>query len=126
MTDKDITITTKIYPTKYKNRKGFQIGNMVIKFDTKNAPFSSSDQIDNYLNELFSYIKWETTKTDLTIDERKKTIHDFLKAKKIEHVFSPKVIETNVIKAKGGKRNATRKRKYKNNKTRRKRDKDKK
>jgi hypothetical protein len=91
----DVKITTKIYPMKYKNRKGFQVGNMKIKFDTKNAPFTSSDQVDLYLNELFSYIKWASTKKhpdDETVKDMKKTIHDFLKAKKIEHVFSPKVI----------------------------------
>lgn len=91
----DVEITTKIYPTSYRNRKGFQIGNMKIKFDTKNAPFTSNDQVDHYLNELFSYIKWTTTKKhpdDETVEDMKKSIHDFLKAKKIDHVFSPKVI----------------------------------
>ena len=33
----DVKITTKIYPMRYRNRKGFQVGNMNIKFDTKNA-----------------------------------------------------------------------------------------
>lgn len=93
--ENDVEITTKIYPTSYKNRKGFQVGNMKIKFDTKNAPFTSSDQVDHYLNELFSYIKWASTKKDPkdeTVADMKRNIHDFLKAKKIEHVFSPKVI----------------------------------
>lgn len=91
----DVKITTKIYPMRYRNRKGFQVGNMNIKFDTKNAPFTSRDQVDHYLNELFSYIKWASTKkhpNDETVKDMKKNIHDFLKAKKIEHVFSPKVI----------------------------------
>lgn len=117
----DVKITTKIYPMKYKNRKGFQIGNMKIKFDTKNAPFTSRDQVDLYLNELFSYIKWASTKKhpdDETVEDMKKTIHDFLKAKKIEHVFSPKVIvgkgkkQTKKRKIKGGK-SKTNKRKMK-------------
>ena len=117
----EVEITTKIYPTSYKNRKGFQVGNMKIKFDTKNAPFTSSDQVDHYLNELFSYIKWASTKKDPkdeTVADMKRNIHDFLKAKKIEHVFSPKVIV-----GKGKKQ--TKKRKYRkgkmtnyNNKTR--------
>lgn len=117
----DVKITTKIYPMKYKNRKGFQVGNMKIKFDTKNAPFTSSDQVDLYLNELFSYIKWASTKKhpdDETVEDMKKTIHDFLKAKKIEHVFSPKVIvgkgkkQTKKRAIKGGK-SKTNKRKMK-------------
>jgi hypothetical protein len=111
MSDKtsDVTITTKIYPTAYKNRKGFRVGNMKIKFDTKNAPFTSTDQIDHYLNELFSYIKWASTKKepkDETLEDRKKSIYDFLKAKKIEHVFSPKFI---LDENKGGKAKSTRK-----------------
>lgn len=106
----DVTITTKIYPTTYKNRKGFRVGNMKIKFDTKNSPFTSTDQIDHYLNELFSYIKWASVKKDPkeeTIEDRKKSIYDFLKAKKIEHVFSPKFV---VDENKGGKKKTTRKR----------------
>lgn len=105
----DVIITTKIYPTNYRNRKGFQVGNMKIKFDTKNTPFTSADQIDQYLGELFSYIKWATTKKDPkdeTIEDRKKSIYDFLKAKKIEHVFTPKFI---VDENKGGKAKSTRK-----------------
>lgn len=106
----DVTITTKIYPTTYKNRKGFRVGNMKIKFDTKNTPFTSTDQIDHYLNELFSYIKWASVKKnpeDETLEDRKKSIYDFLKAKKIEHVFTPKFI---VDESKGGgKAKSTRK-----------------
>ena len=119
--ENDVEITTKIYPTSYKNRKGFQVGNMKIKFDTKNAPFTSSDQVDHYLNELFSYIKWASTKKDPkdeTPADMKKNIHDFLKAKKIDHVFSPKVIvgkgknQTKKKRMKGGK-SKTSKRKMK-------------
>ena len=110
--ENDVETTTKIYPTTYRNRKGFQVGNMKIKFDTKNAPFTSSDQVDHYLNELFSYIKWASTKKDPkdeTVADMKKNIHDFLRAKKIEHVFSPKIIvgkgkkQTKKKRMKGGK-----------------------
>lgn len=115
--DNNAVITTKIYPTKYKNRKGFRVGNMKISFDTKNAPFTSSDQVDHYLNELFSYIKWTSTKKhpdDETIEDKQKSIHDFLKAKKIEHIFSPKV----VLDTKGGKgKKQTKKRKMKKGKS---------
>jgi hypothetical protein len=109
----DVIISTKIYPTTYKNRKGFRVGNMKIKFDTKNTPFTSTDQIDTYLNELFAYIKWASVKKnpeDETLEDRKKTIHSFLKAKKIEHIFSPNFI---VDEKKGGKKKSTRKGDYK-------------
>jgi len=114
--ENDVEITTKIYPTSYKNRKGFQVGNMKIKFDTKNAPFTNSDQVDHYLNELFSYIKWASTKKDPkdeTVADMEKNIHNFLKATKIEHVFSPKVIvgkgkkQTKKKRMKGGKSKTT-------------------
>ena len=114
--ENDVEITTKIYPTTYRNRKGFQVGNMKIKFDTKNAPFTSSDQVDHYLNELFSYIKWASTKKDPkdeTVADMKKNIYDFLKATKIDHVFSPKVIvgkgknQTKKKQIKGGKSKTT-------------------
>ena len=114
--ENDVETTTKIYPTTYRNRKGFQVGNMKIKFDTKNAPFTSSDQVDHYLNELFSYIKWASTKKDPkdeTAADMKKNIHDFLKSKKIEHIFSPKVIvgkgkkQTKKKRMKGGKSKTT-------------------
>lgn len=126
-----VAIETKIYPMNYKNRKGFRVGNMKISFDTKNAPFTSTDQIDHYLNELFSYIRWASTKKnpkDETIEDKKKSIHDFLKANKIEHVFSPKVV-VDEEKKEGGrkkKQKTTNKKKVKNNKTRRNKDKDKK
>jgi hypothetical protein len=127
----DVTVTTKVYPMNYKNRKGFRVGNMKISFDTKNAPFTSADQIDHYLGELFSYIKWASTKKnprDETVEDQKKTIHDFLKSKKIEHVFSPKVI-VDEEKIEGGRKKkkiSTKKKRAKNNKTRRNKDKDKK
>ena len=127
----DVTVTTKVYPMNYKNRKGFRVGNMKISFDTKNAPFTSSDQIDHYLGELFSYIKWASTKKnprDETVEDQKKTIHDFLKSKKIEHVFSPKVV-VDEEKIEGGRKKkkiSTKKKKAKINKTRRNKDKDKK
>lgn len=119
----DVNITTKIYPTTYKNRKGFRVGNMKIKFDTKNAPFTSSDQVDHYLNELFAYIKWASVKKnpeDETIEDKKKSIHDFLKAKKIDHIFSPKVVvdtkggraKKQTKKVKGTRRRATKKSSY--------------
>ena len=114
--ENDVKITTKIDPTTYSNRKGFYIGNIRIKFDTKNAPFAISDQVDYYLKELKSYIQWVSTKKDPkdeTIADMEKNIHDFFKTKKIEHVFSPKVTigkgkkQTKKKRIKGGKSKTT-------------------
>jgi len=111
-----VEITTKIYPTPYRNSKGFQVGNIKVKLDTKNAPFAISDQVDYLLGELQSYIQWVSTKKDPkdeTVSDMKKNIHDFLKTKKIVHVFSPKVIvgkgkkQTKKKRMKGGKSKTT-------------------
>lgn len=119
----DVEITTKIYPIAYKNRKGFRVGNMKVNFDTKNAPFTSEDQVDHYLSELFSYIKWASVKKhpdDETLSDKNKNIHDFLKAKKISHLFSPKLVaeggrgkkQTKKGKMKGGRRKTTKRKSY--------------
>jgi len=127
----NVTMTTKIYPTTYRNRKGFKIGNMKIGFDTFNKPFTSMDEVDHYLNELFKYIKWtrtDTVSTEEELNKKRKNIRSFLKAKKIQHVFAPlyERPSTDSVKVGGGKSKYTRIRKYKLNKTRRKKDKDKK
>lgn len=127
----NVTMTTKIYPTTYRNRKGFKIGNMKIGFDTFNKPFTSMDEVDHYLNELFKYIKWTRTDTvsnDDKLNKTRKNIRSFLKAKKIQQVFAPlyEPPSTDSVRVGGGKSKGTRKRKYKLNKTRRKKDKDKK
>ena len=70
---------------------------------------------------MFSYIKWASTKKDPkdeSVADMKMNIHDFLKTKKIEHIFSPKVIvgkgkkQTKKKRMKGGK-SKTSKRKMK-------------
>ena len=114
--ENDVEITTKIYPTTYRNSKGFQVGNIKAKLDTKNAPFAISDQVNHLLEELQSYIQWVSTKKDPkdeTIADMEKNIHDFFKTKKIVHVFSPKVIvgkgkkQTKKKRMKGGKSKTT-------------------
>ena len=125
----DVTITTKIYPTKYRNRKGFKIGNMKIGFDTTNMPFNSMDEVDHYLNELFKYVNFMRTDTKPSGDnlvKKRENIRSFLKATKIQHVFAPPHTPPDDVEQAGGKSKGTRKRKFKLNKTRRKRDKDKK
>ena len=114
--ENDVEITTKIYPTTYRNSKGFQVGNIKAKLDTKNAPFAISDQVNHLLEELQSYIQWVSTKKDPkdeTIADMEKNIHDFFNTKKIVHVLSPKVIvgkgkkQTKKKRMKGGKSKTT-------------------
>ena len=120
--ENNVNVITSIYPKSVKNRKGFRVGDIKINFDTNNAPFETRDQVDLYLNELMKYIQWASTKKnpkDQTLEDQKKNIHDFLKSKKIEQVFSPKVVEDQDEESKlGGKRKKkTKRRKMKRNKT---------
>ena len=52
-------IKLKLYPVPYVNNQGYRIGNYHIEFDTKNSPlpFSSFDQVDHFLINLFKYAK---------------------------------------------------------------------
>jgi hypothetical protein len=52
-------IKLKLYPIPYVNDKGYRIGNYHIEFDTKKnpLPFSSFDQVDHFLINLFKYAK---------------------------------------------------------------------
>jgi len=60
-TEKDIEhyINLKLYPVPYVNNQGYRIGNYHIEFDTKKSPlpFSSFDQVDHFLINLFDYAK---------------------------------------------------------------------
>jgi hypothetical protein len=57
--DIDHYIKLKLYSIPYVNDKGYRIGNYHIEFDTKNSPlpFSSLDQVDHFLINLFKYAK---------------------------------------------------------------------
>jgi hypothetical protein len=52
-------IKLKLYSIPYVNEKGYRIGNYHIEFDTRNnpLPFSSFDQVDHFLINLFKYAK---------------------------------------------------------------------
>jgi hypothetical protein len=65
-------IKLKLYPIPYVNDKGYRIGNYHIEFDTKNnpLPFSSFDQVDHFLINLFKYAKEVPNKDkNLTTEE---------------------------------------------------------
>jgi len=67
-------INLKLYPIPYVNDKGYRIGNYHIEFDTKNSPlpFSSFDQVDHLLINLFNYAKEVPNNKEATADFNKK------------------------------------------------------
>jgi len=67
-------INLKLYPIPYVNDKGYRIGNYHIEFDTKNSPlpFSSFDQVDHLLINLFKYAKEVPNNKDPTADFNRK------------------------------------------------------
>jgi hypothetical protein len=74
-TEEDIEhyINLKLYPVPYVNNQGYRIGNYHIEFDTKKSPlpFSSFDQVDHFLINLFDYAK--------KVPKNKKPTKDFNK-----------------------------------------------
>jgi len=66
-------IKLKLYSIPYVNDKGYRIGNYHIEFDTKNSPlpFSSFDQVDHFLINLFNYAR--------KVPNNKKATKDFNK-----------------------------------------------
>jgi hypothetical protein len=77
---KDIStyITTKLYEIPYVNGKGYKIGKYHVVIDKKNLPFSSFDEIDHFLNNLFDYVKNAPNNNNPTADFNKQ----FFKNKK--------------------------------------------
>jgi len=72
-------LKTKIYPIPFVNSKGFRIGNYRILINKNNLPFSSTDQIDHYLLNLFNYVKRAPTEDVSTPEKRKKFNNEFFK-----------------------------------------------
>jgi len=50
-------LTEKLYPLPYVNSKGYRIGNYHILINKDKLPFSSTDQVDHFLFNLFNYVK---------------------------------------------------------------------
>jgi hypothetical protein len=103
--DNSIKVITKIYPTKYKNKNNNHIGNFSVSVDANQMPFSSVDQVNHFLVNLFDYVKNES-ENDLT---KKKKITEFFvnykKTQKFEPIDYPLVTTTG-----GTRRKQTRKR----------------
>jgi len=48
-------ISSKLYSLPYINGKGYRIGNHIVYINKDKLPFSSFDQVDNFLINLFNY-----------------------------------------------------------------------
>jgi len=79
--DIDHYIKLKLYPVPYVNNQGYRIGNYHIEFDTKNSPlpFSSFDQVDHFLINLFKYAKKVPNNKEPTVDFNKKFFKHYKK-----------------------------------------------
>jgi len=56
-------ITTKLFTIPYVNSKGYKIGNYIVYINKDKLPFSSTDQVDNFLVNLFNYAQEIKKKT---------------------------------------------------------------
>ena len=99
-------IKLKLYSIPYVNDKGYRIGNYHIEFDTKNSPlpFSSFDQVDHFLINLFKYAKEVPNNKLATADFNKKFFKHYPKKvvlfKPIKYKSKPKEED----KSKGGRK----------------------
>jgi hypothetical protein len=81
-------IKGKAYPLPYVNNQGFRWGNFMIQIDHSKLPFSSTDQVDLYLMNLFNYVK----KAPNNKLDRKEFNKQFLKNNDVK-IFSVKPIK---------------------------------
>lgn len=58
-TEPEPNIKTKLYSLPYVNDKGYRVGNYMVVVNTDNLPFSSFDEVDHYIYNLFNYAKNE-------------------------------------------------------------------
>lgn len=120
-------IKLKLYSIPYVNDKGYRIGNYHIEFDTKNnpLPFSSFDQVDHFLINLFKYAKEVPNKDKkLTTEQFNKKF--FKHHKKDVVLFKPikyrkqteeEAQKENADKSKGGRKTKNYRRRRTNSKS---------
>jgi len=101
--DIDHYIKLKLYSIPYVNDKGYRIGNYHIEFDTKNSPlpFSSFDQVDHFLINLFKYAKEVPNNKEPTAAFNKKFFKNYPKQVVL---FKPIKYITEAEKSKGGRK----------------------
>jgi len=77
-------ITTRLYGLPYVNNQGYKIGNYVITINKDKLPFSSTDQVDHFLLNLFDYVKNVGLPADKQVP-----VDDFFKNNKDFFSFMP-------------------------------------
>jgi hypothetical protein len=83
-----IIITAKLYPKLFdpkSRKKGTYIADYRINFNTSKLPFTYKDQVEHYMNNLFEYIKQQSSK-NIDPNEIKPPIFPH---KNIEFKFNP-------------------------------------
>ena len=71
----EVNVTFKLYPTRYKNSKGFYLGKYSIALESENSPTGLLAEVDFYLNSLFkNMINDMKPKSDKTKEEPNKII----------------------------------------------------
>ena len=60
-------ITTKLYSIPYVNSKGYRIGNFLIEINKNDLPFSTYDQVDHFLINLFDYARKASDKDNKNV-----------------------------------------------------------
>jgi len=119
-------IKSKLYPIPYTNGKGYRIGNYHVMIDKDNLPFSTVDQVDHFLINLFDYVR-EYPNNKLPIGEfnkkffknREENILVYTPIKYIEKIEEEKPTEkTGGVKYKKRKNKNTKMKKSKKNRTR--------
>lgn len=114
--ENEVNVTFKIYPTRYKNNRGFYIGKYSIDLQSENSPVGLLSEVDYYLNSVFKNIVNDMKPMD---DKSKKEPNEVIPVIPvvIENMkLQPSKYKKPIIK--GGRK--TRIRKLKKNNTRRK------
>ena len=66
----EVNVTFKLYPTRYKNNKGFYLGKYSIALESENSPTGLLAEVDYYLNSVFkNMINDMKSKSDKTKEE---------------------------------------------------------
>jgi hypothetical protein len=60
----DLDVVLKIYPTRYKNKRGSYIGKYTVDLQSDNPPVGLFEQVDFYLNSLFKNLVNDMKKLD--------------------------------------------------------------
>lgn len=123
--DNEVNVTFKIYPTRYKNSKGFYIGKYSIDLKSETSSTGLLAEVDFYLNSLFKNMindmKPDTDKTKQEPNNIIPVIIENMKLNPSKYRKTPAVKDqVNDGQNKGGSKTRVKRNKRKKNNTRRK------